>query len=237
MRSARPSRPAYTRLDAHRCCADARPVDDLDVRPDPTILGGERIVVPARVRTDPGEVRQPVELVLLAVKATQISHASAWLETLCDHNTTVCVLQNGVEQVELIQPHCTLSTVIPAVVWCPAETQPGGWVRLRGQPELTLPSAGGPVAAVLTDAGWKVSITDDFVTAAWHKLLTNAVSGLMVLTMRRSGMFRRDDVLRLSRVYLEECLGRVSQFRIAVRARRIEAAGRRRPRKVSAYLS
>ena len=162
--------------------------------------------MPARVRTDPGEVRQPVELVLLAVKATQISHASAWLETLCDHNTTVCVLQNGVEQVELIQPHCTLSTVIPAVVWCPAETQPGGWVRLRGQPELTLPSAGGPVAAVLTDAGWKISITDDFVTAAWHKLLTNAVSGLMVLTMRRSGMFRRDDVFRLSRVYLEECL-------------------------------
>jgi len=181
-------------------------LDGLDVRPDPTILGGERIVVPARVRTDPGEVRQPVELVLLAVKATQISHASAWLETLCDHNTTVCVLQNGVEQVELIQPHCTLSTVIPAVVWCPAETQPGGWVRLRGQPELTLPSAGGPVAAVLADAGWKVSVTDDFVTAAWHKLLTNAVSGLMVLTMRRSGMFRRDDVLRLSRVYLEECL-------------------------------
>ena len=180
--------------------------DDLDVRPDPTVLGGERIVVPARVRTDPGEVSQPVELVLLAVKATQIGHASAWLETLCDHNTTVCVLQNGVEQVELVQPHCTHSIVVPAVVWCPAETQPGGWVRLRGQPELTLPSPGGPAAAVLADAGWKVSVADDFVTAAWHKLLTNAVSGLMVLTMRRSGMFRRDDVLRLSRVYLEECL-------------------------------
>lgn len=180
--------------------------DDLDVRPDPAVLGGERIVVPARVRTDPGEVRQPVELVLLAVKATQIGHASAWLETLCDHNTTVCVLQNGVEQVELVQPHCTLATVVPAVVWCPAETQPGGWVRLRGEPELTLPSAGSPVAAVLADAGWKVSVTDDFVTAAWHKLLTNAVSGLMVLTMRRSGMFRRDDVFRLSRTYLEECL-------------------------------
>ena len=44
------------------------------------------------------------------------------------------------------------------------------------------------------------------MTAAWHKLLTNAVSGLMVLTMRRAGMFRRDDMLRLSRMYLEECL-------------------------------
>ena len=66
--------------------------------------------------------------------------------------------------------------------------------------------ASGPVAAILAAAGWKISVTDDFVTAAWHKLLTNAVSGLMVLAMRRSGMFRRDDVLRLSRIYLEECL-------------------------------
>ena len=180
--------------------------DHLDVRPDPGVLTGERIVVPTRVNTDPGEVRLPVELVLFAVKATQIGKASAWLAALCDQNTVVCVLQNGVEQVELVQPHCTGSTVVPAVVWCPAETQPGGWVRLRGQPELTLPSASGPVAAILAAAGWKVSVTDDFVTAAWHKLLTNAVSGLMVLTMRRSGMFRRDDVLRLSRVYLEECL-------------------------------
>jgi 2-dehydropantoate 2-reductase len=182
------------------------PRDYLDVRPDPTVLTGERIVVPTNVRTDPGEIRQPVELVLFAVKATQIGEASPWLAALCDQNTTVCVLQNGVEQVELIQPHCTVSTVVPAVVWCPAETQPGGWVRLRGQPELTWPSASGPAAEVLADAGWKIRLTDDFVTAAWHKLLTNAVSGLMVLTMRRSGMFRRDDVLDLSRAYLEECL-------------------------------
>jgi 2-dehydropantoate 2-reductase len=57
--------------------------DDLDVRPGPNVLGGERIVVPARVRTDPGEVRQPVELVLFAVKATQIGQASAWLAGCC----------------------------------------------------------------------------------------------------------------------------------------------------------
>jgi 2-dehydropantoate 2-reductase len=106
--------------------------DHIDVRPDPRILIGERIVVPTRVYTDPGEVRQPVELVLFAVKATQIGKASAWLAALCDQNTTVCVLQNGVEQVELVQPHCPVSTMVPAVVWCPAERQPGGWVRLRG---------------------------------------------------------------------------------------------------------
>jgi 2-dehydropantoate 2-reductase len=180
--------------------------DHLDVRPDPTVLAGERILVPGPVHTDPGDVEQPVDLLMLAVKATQVDQVSAWLAALCDHNTTVCVLQNGVEQVELVQPHCPASAVVPAVVWCPAETQPAGWVRVRAQPELTLPFANGAVAAVLTRAGWRITVTDDFVTAAWHKLLTNAVSGLMVLTMRRSGMFRRDDVQQLSRVYLQECL-------------------------------
>jgi 2-dehydropantoate 2-reductase len=180
--------------------------EHLDVRQDPTVLAGERIVVPGPVRTDPGDITKPVELALLAVKATQTSGASAWLAVLCDENTTVCVMQNGVEQVELVQPHCPASTVVPAIVWCPAETQAEGWVRVRGRPELTLPAASGTVAAILRDASCKVTVTDDFVTAAWHKLLANAVSGLIVLTGRRAGMFRRDDMATLSRKYLEECL-------------------------------
>ena len=180
--------------------------DHLDVRPDPAALGGKPIVVPGPVRTNPADITKSVDLVLLAVKATQVGDASAWLGTLCDDNTTVYVMQNGVEQIELVQPHCPASTVVPAIVWCPAETQPEGWVRLRGQPELTLPVASGPVAAILRDAGWRTTLTNDFVTAAWHKLATNAVAGLMVLTGRRSGMFQRDDVATLSRTYLQECL-------------------------------
>ncbi|WP_331245411.1 ketopantoate reductase C-terminal domain-containing protein, partial [Mycobacterium colombiense] len=43
-------------------------------------------------------------------------------------------------------------------------------------------------------------------TAAWHKLLTNALAGFMALARRRSGMFRRDDVAELSRRYVAECL-------------------------------
>jgi 2-dehydropantoate 2-reductase len=111
-----------------------------------------------------------------------------------------------VEQVALVGPRCPTSTVIPTVVWCPAETQPQGWVRLRGRPELALPPVGGHVAALLADVGWKTDVVDDFVTAAWHKLLTNAVSGLMALTLRRCGMFERDDIVSLSRSYLAECL-------------------------------
>ena len=106
-------------------------------------------MVPTRVRTDPGEVRQPVELVLLAVKATQIGHAGAWLETLCDHNTTVCVLQNGVEQVQPVRAalhgfHCGTC----GRVRVPPKRNPEGGGGFSGQPEPTLPSASGPVAAI-----------------------------------------------------------------------------------------
>ena len=180
--------------------------DHLDVRPDPSVLDGEHIVVPIRVRTDPREVTQPVELVLFAVKATQIGEASAWLGALCDHNTTVCVLQNGVEQIELVQPHCPVSTVVPAVGGVPPKRNPADGCGFADSPNSRCLPQTARSRPILADAGWKVTVTDDFVTAAWHKLLTNAVSGLMVLTMRRSGMFRRDDILRLSRLYLEECL-------------------------------
>jgi 2-dehydropantoate 2-reductase len=50
-----------------------------------------------------------------------------------------------------------------------------------------------------------VECDPDFTTAAWRKLLVNALAGLMVLTGRRSGMFRRDDVAAMSRRYVAEC--------------------------------
>ena len=117
---------------------------------------------------------------------------------MCDEHTIVAVLQNGVEQVEQVRPHCPSSAVIPGIVWYSAETQPEGWVRLRGEAALVLPDepAAQAVAELLRGAGCRVDCDPDIVTAAWRKLLTNALAGLMVLSGRRSGMFRRDDVAR-----------------------------------------
>lgn len=180
------------------------PRDNLELRPD----GADPIVVPGPVHTDPAEVTGPVDVVLLAVKATHNEQAAAWLARLCDEHTIVVVLQNGVEQVEQVQPHCPLSPVIPGIVWYSAETQPDGWVRLRTEPALVLPS--GPsaetVGGLLRGAGCRADCDPDFITAAWRKLLTNALAGLMALSGRRSGMFRRDDVAELSRRYVAECL-------------------------------
>jgi 2-dehydropantoate 2-reductase len=180
------------------------PRDSIELRPD----GGDPIVVPGPVRTDPSQVPGSVDVVVLAVKATQNDDAAGWLARLCDEHTIVTVLQNGVEQVEQVKPHCPSSPVIPGIVWYSAETQPQGWVRLRTEAALVLPSgpAATTVAELLRGAGCRVDTDPDFITAAWRKLLTNALAGFMVLSRRRSGMFRRDDVAALSRSYVAECL-------------------------------
>ena len=180
------------------------PRDNVELRPD----DGQPIVVPGPVLTDPDQVPGCVGVVVLAVKATQNDASAAWLARLCDEHTIVLVLQNGVEQVEQVQPLCPSSPVIPGIVWYSAETQPDGWVRLRTEAALVLPSgpAATTVAELLRGAGCRVDNDPDFITAAWRKLLTNALAGFMVLSRRRSGMFRRDDVAELSRRYVAECL-------------------------------
>ena len=180
------------------------PRDQVEVRPD----GKDPIVVPGPVLTDAADVDRPVDVVLLAVKDTQNRSASGWLARLCDERTVVCALQNGVEQVERVGPLCPSSEVVPAVVWFSAEPHPDGWVRLRTGVRLVLPESAGAhkLEDLLHGADVTVELDPDFVTAAWRKLLVNALADLMVLTGRRSGMFRRDDVAALSRRYLTECL-------------------------------
>ena len=180
------------------------PREVIELRPD----GQEPIVVPGPVLTDPGQVSGPFDVVVLAVKATQNDDAATWLARLCAEHTIVVVLQNGVEQVEQVQPLCPSSAVVPGIVWYGAETQPEGWVRLRTEAALVLPSgsAAQTVAELLRGAGCRVETNPDFITAAWRKLLTNALAGLLALSRRRSGMFRRDDVAALSRSYVAECL-------------------------------
>lgn len=183
--------------------------EQIEVRVD----GAEPIVVPGPVHTDPRIVTGPVDVVLLAVKDTQYADAAPWLAGLCDKDTIVCALQNGVEQADRLRPYCPESAVVPAAIWIAAEAQPDGWVRVMNTPRLVLPGGPGPngaaatrLAAALDGSGVDVELDADFVSAAWRKLLVNAVVGFMVLSGRRSGMFGRDDVAAVARRYLAECL-------------------------------
>lgn len=170
--------------------------------------GDRRVIVPGPVQTDPDRIDRKVDLVFLAVKATQTETASGWLAALCRPDTVVCVLQNGVEQLEAVAKHAPRARVVPAVVWFPAQAQADGSVRLRGEARLSLPEspASRVVAEGLRGTRCAVELTADFPSVAWRKLLQNAVAGLMALTHRRAGMFVRPDIAELSLAYLRECL-------------------------------
>lgn len=168
------------------------------------------IIVPGPVLTDLSTTTGPVDVVFLTVKTTQTADVAPWLRELCGPDTVVCVLQNGIEQVETVAPLIPGSIVLPAIVWFPAQRHPDGSVELRGEPSLTVPDL--PGAAIIRDTlqGTRCALdvvpVKQFHTLAWRKLLQNAVAGLMALTGRRAGMFVREDISALALSYLEECL-------------------------------
>ncbi|WP_200550765.1 oxidoreductase [Kosakonia sp. LAM2021] len=166
------------------------------------------IVVPGPVLSDPAALDKPFDLVFVAVKTTQVADSAAWLATLCDENTVVCALQNGVEQKNQLAPLVNGASVLPSVVWFPAQREPDASVWLRASPRLTLPDVpqAKRVAKALSGTRCAVELSEDFTSIAWRKLLQNAVAGLMVLANRRAGMFSREDITALALAYLRECL-------------------------------
>lgn len=166
------------------------------------------IVVPGPVLTEPAAIQQPVDLVFVAVKTTQVAESAGWLAALCDENTVVCALQNGVEQKAQLAPLVNGATVLPSVVWFPAQREPDASVWLRAKPRLTLPDVpqAQRVVEALSGTRCAVDLSADFLSIAWRKLLQNAAAGLMVLANRRAGMFSRDDITELALAYLRECL-------------------------------
>ena len=166
------------------------------------------IIVPGPVLTEPTAIRQPVDLLFVAVKTTQVAESAGWLAALCDENTVVCALQNGVEQKAQLAPLVNGATVLPSVVWFPAQREPDASVWLRAKPRLTLPDVtqAQRVVEALSGTRCAVDLSADFLSIAWRKLLQNAAAGLMVLANRRAGMFSRDDITDLALAYLRECL-------------------------------
>ncbi len=127
--------------------------------------GGADDAGPGGARVDPSQVSE-VDWVLLAVKTYQTPATRPWLAALCGPSTTVVVLQNGVEHRDRVQPLVGDATVLPAVVWCPAEARSRDVIALRGQPSLTVPDepSGRRLAQLLTPGGARVDVVADHVT-------------------------------------------------------------------------
>ncbi len=158
-----------------------------------------RVSAPVECATSPADVAIR-DVVILAVKAHQTEGAAPWLDALVGPETTLVVAQNGIEhrqRVASLIPDST--TVVPAVIWCPAERSGPGQIEVTGRAALMVPS--GPGAEVLVDllAGsfFEVLVSDDFEARAWDKLLINAALGAVgVLTGKPGSVVAAEPALR-----------------------------------------
>jgi 2-dehydropantoate 2-reductase len=120
-----------------------RPIERLVVERSDSV---REIDVPVLV--DPSEATE-VDWVLLATKAQDAAGAAAWFGPLIGPNTTVVVLQNGVDHAERIGPLVPRGTrVLPALVYVAAESLGPGHVLHRMGARITVPGAPGTAADV-----------------------------------------------------------------------------------------
>jgi len=152
--------------------------------------------------------------VLLATKAHQSEAARPWLDALCDANTTVAVLQNGVDHVERIAPLAPKARrVLPVVVQLPAERIASGRIEQSRNGALFVPDdAGGRAfAALFEGARTAVQPRADFVSQAWWKLLSNAALGGVCALAGRGNEAARDGELRQLVLALMQEVARVGR--------------------------
>jgi 2-dehydropantoate 2-reductase len=91
------------------------------------------------VLVDPGEATE-ADWVLLATKAQDVPGAAAWFGGLIGPDTTVVVLQNGVDHADRVRPLLPAgTTLLPALVYVAAEMLEPGHVLHRQGARLTVP--------------------------------------------------------------------------------------------------
>ncbi len=136
------------------------------------------------------------DMVFVAVKAHQTEAIRPWLDALVDGSSTVVILQNGVEHCErfapLVHPEAAL---VPAVVALPALRSAPGRITVSSSSRLTVPTGDGSEAlrAALEGSFLTVTVTDDWLTAAWTKLMLNAASGGMCAVVESGNALFVDD--------------------------------------------
>jgi 2-dehydropantoate 2-reductase len=141
-------------------------------------IKGDVHIRPARATDRPEEIG-PVDAVLCAVKAWQLTEALRAMPPLLGQDTVVLPLQNGVEAVDAARKALGRERVLGGAAWIRAEIAAPGLIRHSGiEPRIVLGEPDGgesgrarDLAAVLSAAGVSAEATADIVAVLWSKLV------------------------------------------------------------------
>ena len=158
------------------------------------------------ILTDPVQA-SAVDWVLVCTKTYDSPGAAAWLTRLCGERTHVAVLQNGVEHRDRF-PAIPAEHFVPTIVDMPAERDSPGRVRQRRDGSMIVPAseAGQAFAALFAHSPIAISLTDDWLTAAWRKLAVNCAGAVNALSLQPAGIAWDEDVADVMRGLVHECI-------------------------------
>lgn len=162
----------------------------------------------------------PFPWVVVATKLHQGDATCDWLARLVGTDTLVVAAQNGVEHRERLASRVGAGQVAPALVHFNAERGGRDRVEIRQDgPGLVVGDdpPGRRARLLLEPTGLGVETVTDFTTAAWHKLMVNAVANpVTALTCRRVEVFGEPSVRELARTMLGEvcAVGRAEGARL-----------------------
>lgn len=185
-------------------------------------LSGQQTNYPVTVLTGPAEsqrgeggsegesVDQSVDVLLLCTKSYQVPEIAPWFPVLVNDQTTVAVLQNGVDHVERLSAYVDGEQVVPGVVQIAAERHAPGVVEQIRPGIILVPesSRGERFAALFADsAGIDVVVEPDFVSSLWRKLTMNATTGgVCTLTLRQNEVFGEPAIRTLATELMQEVM-------------------------------
>ncbi len=193
-------------LDAGRrpVIAARTPFDRLEVTVGEAVVAADVEVVcePSRLAA--------ADVVVLATKTTQTEGAAEALAATCVPGTLVVIAQNGVRHRENVRPFVDdRAELVPVVLNLPVRRDAPGRITVGGRTELTFErsAAADRIADLFAGSFLRVTLTDDWPTALWTKLLINAAFGAVgVLTGRDSSVMTDPGGYEVTRALMSEIL-------------------------------
>ncbi|MDO4546906.1 MAG: 2-dehydropantoate 2-reductase [Clostridia bacterium] len=156
-----------------------------------SILDGEsrRIYFPSAAVS--GEVRSPVELVIVFVKSMYTDAAIRQNEALIDGNTVLMSLQNGAGQEKIMSGYASEDRILRGVTQHNASVEQnairhggGGMTYIGGLAPGKMSKCAEEVALAMTAAGIETMAVDDAQKRVWEKLAMNASSSALSAVLR-----------------------------------------------------
>ena len=157
--------------------------------------------------TDPFAA-EVADWVLVATKTYDAKGTSAWLQRLCRKDTPVAIIQNGVEHRENFSTFVNPQMILPVIIDCPVERQENGSILQRGKAQMKVENnrRGTEFAELFRGSKAEVTLTDDFLTAAWQKLCMNSAGAISALMMKPAGILHDEALGEVALEIIAECV-------------------------------